>query len=65
MDISINAPGVIAEKLRMQVMLLLKSVDKVMELTGKEKILAKENDDRKTKKQVKGTRKSPAKLGRR
>ena len=32
MDISLNAPGVIAEKLRMQVTLLLKSVDKIMEL---------------------------------
>lgn len=65
MDISINAPGVIAEKLRMQVMLLLKSVDKVMDLTGKEQILAKEKEERKTKKPVKSTRKTLAKLGHR
>lgn len=31
MDISLNAPMVIAKKLRMQVMLLLKSIDRVME----------------------------------
>jgi transcriptional regulator with XRE-family HTH domain len=31
MDISLNTPLVIAERLRMQVMLLLKSIDKVME----------------------------------
>lgn len=62
MDISLNAPGVIAEKLRMQVMLLLKSVDKVMELSGKEKILAKESEDRKTKKPVKSSRKILAKM---
>jgi transcriptional regulator with XRE-family HTH domain len=63
MDISINAPGVIAEKLRMQVMLLLKSVDKVMELSGKEKILAKEPENRRNKKAIKIPRKTLVKLG--
>jgi hypothetical protein len=62
MDISLNAPGVIVEKLRMQVMLLLKSVDKVMELNAQKKILSKETEYRKTKKPVKGSRKTLVKL---
>ena len=49
LDIALNAPGVIAEKLRMQVMLLLKTVDKVMELNGKEKILEKKHVTRNQK----------------
>ena len=37
-DISIKAPKVIAEKIRMQVLLLMKSVDKLMEIGEQEEI---------------------------
>ncbi len=62
MDISLQAPGVIAEKLRMQVMVLLKSVDKLMELNGKEKIKPKEPENKKTKKPAKHTGKTLTKF---
>jgi transcriptional regulator with XRE-family HTH domain len=52
MDLSINAPGVIAEKIKMQVMLLLKSVDKIMDLKRNEKLTVNEYTKQPPKKSI-------------
>ncbi len=61
MDISLNAPGVIAEKLRMQVMLLLKSVDKLMMINEKEPIMVNNTTDGKKRSKAHGTHKTKVK----